>query len=246
MKNEDMKIIENGRKMLKPDWDTWNFEETDQKKELPEPDPYALPEYAVEAAELVLPDENSYRKFSLYECVKKRSSKRKYTEDQLTADELSYLLWVSHGVRETRNGRIFRTAPSGGNRHCINTFVYIGNVEGLKKGVYRYLPMENKIALFNGSPDAGERLGEAANYFNAQLVFIWTAVPYRMEYRYSTVAHKMVAIEAGHICQNLCLAAEAIGGGAVPIAAYSQKKADALLSLDGEEEFVIYLAAAGK
>lgn len=56
----------------------------------------------------------------------------------------------------------------------------------------------------------------------------------------------MIAIEAGHACQNLCLAAEAVGCGSVPIAAYSQTKADNLLGVDGEEEFVIYLAAAGR
>ena len=40
--------------------------------------------------------------------------------------------------------------------------------------------------------------------------------------------------------------AEAIGAGACAIAAYDQQKADALVRVDGDEEFVVYLAAVGK
>ena len=55
----------------------------------------------------------------------------------------------------------------------------------------------------------------------------------------------MIAMEAGHACQNLYLAAESIDCGVVAIGAYHQQKADQLLELD-EEEFVIYAATLGK
>ena len=56
----------------------------------------------------------------------------------------------------------------------------------------------------------------------------------------------MIALDAGHLCQNLYLASEAIGAGACAIGAYDQVKADALLDVDGEDEFVIYVAPVGK
>ena len=73
----------------------------------------------------------------------------------------------------------------------------------------------------------------------------WSAIPYRSEYKYSFTAHKMIAIEAGHACQNLYLACEAIDCGMVAIAAYDQEKADKLFKI-GEEEFIVYCATLGK
>lgn len=68
----------------------------------------------------------------------------------------------------------------------------------------------------------------------------------KMEYRYTTVAHKMIAIEAGHVCQNLYLAAESIDCGCCAVAGYSQEKVDQLIGVNGEDEFVIYIGVIGK
>jgi nitroreductase len=67
-----------------------------------------------------------------------------------------------------------------------------------------------------------------------------------MEWRYHLAAHKVIAIDAGHVCQNLYLASAAIGGGTCAVAAYHQEIMDQLLGVDGNDEFVIYLAAVGK
>ncbi len=78
------------------------------------------------------------------------------------------------------------------------------------------------------------------------MTFIWTAIPYRMEWRYGLAAHKVIAIDAGHVCQNLYLACEAIVAGTCAVAAYDQDAVDHLIGVDGEEEFAIYLAPVGK
>ena len=80
----------------------------------------------------------------------------------------------------------------------------------------------------------------------AAVVFVWTAIPYRAEWRYSIIAHKDIAIEAGHICQNLYLVCEAVGAGTCAVTSYHQKKIDELIGVDGEEEFTVYLAPVGK
>jgi len=67
-----------------------------------------------------------------------------------------------------------------------------------------------------------------------------------MEWRYGLAAHKVIALDAGHVCQNLYLACEAIGTGTCAIAAYDQEELDEFLGLDGENEFAIYLAPVGK
>jgi SagB-type dehydrogenase family enzyme len=67
-----------------------------------------------------------------------------------------------------------------------------------------------------------------------------------MEWRYSYAAHKVIAIDAGHVCQNLYLACENNGCGTCAVAAYDQEATDHLLGIDGEEEFAIYMAPVGK
>lgn len=67
-----------------------------------------------------------------------------------------------------------------------------------------------------------------------------------MEWRYGIAAYKVIAIDAGHVCQNLYLACEAIGAGTCAIAAYDQEAMDKILRIDGQDEFAIYLASVGK
>jgi len=81
---------------------------------------------------------------------------------------------------------------------------------------------------------------------NAPVCFSWSCIPYRGEWRFKSKAHKSMLLDAGHICQNLYLAAESIGCGACAIGGYYQQGIDELLGLDGEDEFVVYLAPVGK
>jgi SagB-type dehydrogenase family enzyme len=82
--------------------------------------------------------------------------------------------------------------------------------------------------------------------WNPAVVFIWTTIPYRTEWRYSIVSHKVIALDAGHVCQNLYLACESIKLGTCAIAAYNQDLLDQFIDVDGEEEFSIYVAPVGK
>ncbi len=63
---------------------------------------------------------------------------------------------------------------------------------------------------------------------------------------YGLAAHKVIALDAGHVCQNLYLACETIHAGTCAIAAYNQEEMDELLGLDGDEAFAVYLAPVGK
>lgn len=78
------------------------------------------------------------------------------------------------------------------------------------------------------------------------VVFVWTTIPYRTEWRYSAIAYKGILVDVGHVCQNLYLACEAIGVGTCAILAYEQKAVDNLIGVDGENEFTIYLAPVGR
>ena len=124
------------------------------------------------------------------------------------------------------------------------------NVESLEQGVYRYLPLEHKLLFEFTEHHLNRKVVEAVygqSYpGKAAVTFIWTAIPYRMEWRYDLAAHKVIALDAGHVCQNLYLACEAISAGTCAIAAYDQDAVDRLLRIDGIDEFTIYMAPVGK
>lgn len=180
-----------------------------------------------------------------------RQSHRKYKTEPLTMDELSYLLWTTQSVRgETSETRAYRNVPSAGCRHSFETYLAVLNIKGLEPGIYRYLPLSHQL-VFEFSVDMLAEKIVIASFGQpypggAAVTFIWTSIPYRMEWRYGIAAHKVIAIDVGHVCQNLYLACEAIGAGTCAIAAYDQEEMDALIDVDGEDEFSIYLAPVGK
>jgi len=98
--------------------------------------------------------------------------------------------------------------------------------------------------------DAVARVGEGCNGQNfvgeGAVVFIWSVIPYRTEWRYSHLSHRAIAIDSGHVCQNLYIACAAIGVGTCAIGAFDQARMDTLVGVDGKDEFVIYLAPVGR
>ena len=180
-----------------------------------------------------------------------RQSRRDFSSQPLTLDELSFLLWATQGVRQKAAlGAVLRTVPSAGNRHALETYLAVLRVAGLVSGMYRYLPLEHQLLHLFPEEQMPEKLTEAtlgqSFIGRAAAVFIWTTIPYRMEWRYGLAAHKVIALDAGHVCQNLYLACEAIGAGTCAVAAYHQELMDRLVLVDGKDEFVMYLAPVGK
>jgi len=183
--------------------------------------------------------------------IANRQSRRLYRDQPLTLEEVSFLLWATQGLRgKVIEGHAYRTVPSAGCRHALETYLAVLRVEGLDVGMYRYLPLSHQLLFEFSEENLPNKLIRAAfgqpYPGNAAATFIWTAIPYRMEWRYGLAAHRVIAMDVGHVCQNLYLACEAIQAGTCAIAAYDQEALDALLRIDGEEEFAVYMASVGK
>lgn len=194
---------------------------------------------------------NRAQSTTLFEAISKRRSRRTFTPQPLSVDELAWLLWATQGIQRIfRGGSAFRTVPSAGARHAFETYLALTRVDGIPPALYRYLPIEHQLILERNIPDLGSRIAEAALNQNfvadAAAVFVWTVLPSRMEWRYGLAAHKVILLDAGHVGQNLYLACEAIHAGTCTLAAYDQNRMDALLGVNGVEEFAIYLAPVGK
>lgn len=188
---------------------------------------------------------------SVFTAIASRKSRRVFSSQPLTLKELSFLLWATQGVRKiAAPGTAFRVVPSAGCRHALETYLCIFNVEEIAEGIYRYLPIEHQLLLVSQPEQLSARISVAAlgqDFVGKSAVtFVWTVVPYRMEWRYDIAAHKVIALDAGHVCQNLYTACEAIHAATCAVAAYHQELMDNLLGVDGDEEFTIYIAPVGK
>lgn len=225
---------------------------SDQQKELPQPPlekPYEEGAQLIDLPEL---DKDTVIKPHIHDCIVDRKSRRKYGEEALTLKELSYLLWTTQGVKEIKgnNYATFRPVPSGGARHPFETYLAVSNVEGLEKGIYRYIALEHKLLFLYGEENISEKIvkGTLGQKFagTAPVTFIWSCVAYRGEWRYNVASHKTMLLDAGHLGHGLYLSCEAIGCGTCAIAAYDQKLMDELVQIDGQEEFVVYMSPVGR
>ena len=231
---------------------TIDFRLTDQSKGVPAP-PIEKP-YDENSKRIDLVAKENWQGIAdigLISAIRSRHSHRRFRDEPLSLEELSFLLWATQGIRKKEDeSTAFRTVPSAGCRHAIETYLCVLNVTGLEMGIYRYLPIEHQLLVVSIEETLSEDIVTAAFYQSfigkAPVTFIWTAIPYRMEWRYHITAHKVIALDAGHICQNLYLATSAIGCGACAVAAYHQEMMDKLLEVDGKDEFAIYLGVVGK
>jgi SagB-type dehydrogenase family enzyme len=238
------------RKFLQAgDWEDWRQEETDQRRGLlPPPVQAPCPDGAV-LVDLVPPDDLTVGAMPVIQAIRQRRSRRKYMPDPLTLEELSFLLWATQGLSQKEGSRILRTVPSAGARHPFETYLLVNRVEGVAPGLYRYLPLEHKLCLLDDDERTASEIHIACyeQYVaESAVTFVWIAVPYRTEWRYAALAHRLILLDAGHVCENLYLACEAIGAGACAVGAYDQARLDAILDLDGVEEMVVYLAPVGR
>jgi SagB-type dehydrogenase family enzyme len=229
-----------------------DFSKTDQHRGVaPPPIEKPFPKTARRIDLLPVDKLGEIGRMDLASAIGNRESRRTYRADPLTLEELSFLLWSTQGVRQRiDSGHALRTVPSAGCRHAFETYLCVLNIQGLDPGIYRYLPLEHQLLFEFAEENLNLRIVQAVlgqpYPGKAAVTFIWTAIPYRMEWRYGMAAHKVIAIDAGHVCQNLYLACEAIGAGSCAIAAYDQEGMDELLRIDGEDESTIYLASVGR
>ena len=226
--------------------------ETDQDKGIAQP-PLEKPfDDSLELIDLPEVEKSIITKGDVMDATLDRKSHRVYKDETISLEELSYLLTMTQRVKEIKGNNYvgLRPVPSAGGRHPFETYLVVLDVEGLKNGVYRYLPIEHKLLLIKEEAGLDETITRAANKQKfagkAGVTFVWTCVPYRTEWRYADRSYKIMLLDAGHICQALYLACETIGLGTCAIASYDQELMDKFIEVDGEDEFTVYLSPVGR
>jgi SagB-type dehydrogenase family enzyme len=201
-------------------------------------------------ATIALPAPLSQGGAPLWEAIRaRRSVHRLAAQAGVSLGELAQLAWAAQGVTAAGLDPPRRAAPSAGATYPLETYVAAYSVAGLEPGIYRYDALAHALRLVR-SADALKALGPAALdqavVTSASLVFIFTAVLRRSRGKYGPRAPRYATLEAGHIAQNVALAAGALGLASCPVGAFADEDLNALLGVDAAEESTLYLVAVGR
>ena len=204
---------------------------------------YSDPEALIE---LPIPTASGGR--PLFETIQNRRSRRDFTKDALSLETLSQLLWAQQGVTGKAQDTLFRAAPSAGARYPVETYILVNRVSELEPGVYHlFIPQWQLEGIRLGH--FGRQLASAALgqpiVDQCAAVFCYTAVVERCKWKYKERGYRYMYLDAGHIGQNLALAAQAMDLGCCMIGAFFDDEVNALLGVDGEHETILYLGCVG-
>lgn len=206
------------------------------------------------------PEEASPRIFSLPapdfqgappfgEVLRRRRSLRDYRRDPLALQELANLVWAAQGITLKAPAPWFRTSPSAGALHPLDTYLVVNRVKELAPGVYRLNVADFTLAQVR-TGDFSARIAAAALdqaiARQAAVVFVWVAVVQRSRQKYRQRAYRYIYLDCGHIAQNLYLAATAMDLGCCGVAAFFDEEVNRLVGADGAEETAVYLATVGR
>lgn len=183
---------------------------------------------------------------SCEEAILKRRSVRYFKDEPLTMNEVSQLLWAAQGISNEKTN--FRTAPSAGALYPLELYIIVGDVESLKKGVYKYNPKghhliniqsgDKRVAICNAA------LGQSF-IKKAAIIIVFTAVYERTTKKYGERGIRYVHIEVGHAAQNVYLQAVSLNLGTVAVGAFHDNEVRKILNLP-EEEHPLYIMPVGR
>lgn len=214
---------------------------------------YSLEHKAIATVKLPKPRLSS--DFSIERVLHERRSVRTYTDEPVTLEEVSQLLWSAYGITYSREGMPdfirggFKTAPSAGARYPLEIYLVAGNVKGLLPGIYWYVPEGHVIHRLTDGDVRGDLMAACLSQEfagEAPVSIVWSAVYERCTEKYGERGReRYVCMDLGHSAQNVYLQCGSLGLGTCAIGAFSD---DALKKLIGmtEEEEPLYVMPVGR
>jgi SagB-type dehydrogenase family enzyme len=188
----------------------------------------------------------------LGEVLRQRRSVRRFCGKAMALPKLASILYFSYGVaryEEAQNHRFpRRVVPSGGGLYPLEVYALVLDVEGLDPGAYHYEVYSH--ALEQLAP--GDLREELRHHLLNEELIVGTTVAVvvsgvfeRSRFKYGELGYRLVLLEAGHVGQNVCLTATALGLGVCPVAGFVEDSINDLLGLDGVDETALYLFVIG-
>ncbi len=185
--------------------------------------------------------------------VRRRRSVRDYAPVPLEPEDLSDLLYYSAGITGWAVGYgvelPLRATPSAGALQPVEVYVYVGNVRGFEKGIYRYDYFSHGIEAIRGG-DHGATLADIAlgqdHVGSAPAVFMISVVYRRTFWKYWKRAYRYVLLDAGAVMENLYLVATGLGLGACAVGSFYDEELCEVLGVDCADEFPVVMVTVGR
>lgn len=204
-----------------------------------------------------LPESKPLRR-ELGQVLHRRRSVRTFRDEGISKQTLGTVLDHSIGptARTDRGDRVetFRPYPSAGGLFPVETYVEVLNGRDIDQGLYYYSPEKHGLRVFDRGFEQGAK-EFTGNFMDADfsrrivsqsgIVFVLTGSFGRVKAKYGPAGYRFALMEAGHVAQNLLLAAQALNLGGVPIGSFIDRDLDSFLGVDGVNESALYTVAIG-
>lgn len=189
---------------------------------------------------------------ALLSLMEKRRTRRQGSARAVPLSILSECLYAGMGITgETQNciGKLpLGMTPSGGARNPYEAYALVRQVEGLAEGIYHYSASEHSLEChYEGPlPAFSELIGGQEWADTMPCLLMLCAHMDRTMWKYADAnAYRVVMIEAGHIGQNVMLAATQHGLTACPTAALRHSWIARLLGLSNPTHAPVYALTLG-
>jgi SagB-type dehydrogenase family enzyme len=186
--------------------------------------------------------------------LRERCSSRDFSGEPGSLESLAKILYLGDGIArrvKAPDGTewLLRTAPSGGGLFPVDLYCFILNVEQVAPGLYFYNVLDHcleQVVARDFTPLLRETTALEGSIDNACACIVMVGFMQRAKFKYGERAYRFVLLEAGHIAQNVLLAAQAEGLGAVPVGGFLDDPLNESIGLDGCDEVVLYLVLLGR
>ena len=184
----------------------------------------------------------------IWKTILSRRSRRAYSGESVSPELLGTLCWAAQGITGSDKGHQLRAAPSAGGLYSLDLYAALPGPDP-REGLYRYMAGEHSLHPVLHGPVI-EYLANAALQQRFMIpsaaVFVLTAHPERSVWKYEDRSWRYFYLDAGHIGQNIMLAAEALGLSSCGIGAFYDTAVNQTMVLDGVEEMPVYMVAVGR
>ncbi len=209
-----------------------------------EPQPSLFMRNAPRLPVIALPDAG--KRTDLLELMARRRTVRAAGSPSIALSQLADCLYAGMGITGFTSNVVgdlpLGMTPSGGARNPYEAYVFARSVDGLEAGIYHYSALDHDLAKVSGVlPKFSELIGGQDWADEMPCLIVLTADLRRTMWKYRDPnAYRVVLIEAGHIGQNVMLAATHHGLSACPTAALSQGRIRELLGLKRITDAPVY------
>ena len=193
------------------------------------------------APSMTLPSVSDSCSIGIRELIAIRRSAKAFGDQEINLEQLAFALQCSAGVTDPT--LFLRSYPSAGAMYPLEVYVAIFSVRGCDQGLYHYSVYENSLRRISVG-DYRARLSKVLLMEDlaekASAAIVLSAIFHRAQIKYGERGYRMILFEAGHLAQNLLLAATAQRMAAVPVGGFMDDELNEILGLDGIEESALY------